>query len=77
MQLFLTLVFAEDNVLNRFLFHWSSASESYKAVANTIMNILPLTSYTAHGPLTLDYLPMLRAISQAEQCRQLAKVKRR
>ncbi|KAK7113127.1 ATPase family AAA domain-containing protein 5-like [Littorina saxatilis] len=54
-----------------------SVPETYKKLVNTAVDSLPLMSFNSLESITLDYLPTLRAISQAERCRQIAKTKRR
>lgn len=47
-----------------------------KVTSNVISN-LPLSVYTQRKSVTLDYMPVLRSISQTEQIRQQSKAKRR
>ncbi|XP_076450106.1 uncharacterized protein LOC143286427 [Babylonia areolata] len=49
--------------------------EPYSRVITDVMDNLPF--HIGANAITLDYLPMLRCISQSERCRQIAKTKRR
>ncbi|KAK3608231.1 hypothetical protein CHS0354_007245 [Potamilus streckersoni] len=50
---------------------------SIKRCMDNVLNNLPLTVHNHHSDLSLDYLPLLQVISRSEQCRHLAKTKRR
>ncbi|KAL3875830.1 hypothetical protein ACJMK2_033742 [Sinanodonta woodiana] len=55
----------------------SRIPSSIKRCMDNVQNNLPLTVHNHHSDLSLDYLPLLQVISRSEQCRHLAKTKRR
>ncbi|XP_048248109.1 ATPase family AAA domain-containing protein 5-like isoform X2 [Haliotis rufescens] len=52
-------------------------SGSIRRTHENVSDSLPLNTYCSHRSVHMDYLPSLRAISRAEQHRQIAKTKRR
>lgn len=54
-----------------------SVPERYQMLVDTVISNLPLMCYNSRQPVSVDYLPTLRAISQAEHNRRVAKTKRR